>query len=332
LDAIFKGIVAGPQTVDNKPVQRVHLLKTAWFKYAAAILLLIAAATTYFFIHTSKPETAVINAIPPPATGDIPPGFNRAVLTLSDGRKVELDSAASETISDGTLSIENNNGQLIYSGRPPTPFEKGGAAKRRGISFNTMTTPRGGQYQLTLSDGTRVWLNAASSITYPTAFTGKTREVQITGEAFFEVKANKEKPFIVTTSTDKITVLGTAFNVNAYADEPSIKTSLLEGSVNVNDRNIKPGQAYHGGKVIQTDVIQDVAWKNGAFIFNGSDLRAVMRQLARWYDIEVKYKGRVSDEKFSGKLTRDLPLSQVLEVLKSFNIRTRLVGKTLIVE
>jgi ferric-dicitrate binding protein FerR (iron transport regulator) len=347
LNAEFAGLSLSddPDTTQPTaaPVHRVHILKTAWFKYAAAIILLIAAATTYFFIHTSQPETAVVQNVRPASDeDDVPPGYNRAILTLSDGRKIELDSAVSETINDGTLSIKNNNGQLIY-GNPPIPSnggvdapaeninrsQSGGAA---GVGLNTMTTPRGGQYQLTLSDGTKVWLNAASSITYPTAFTGKTREVKITGEAYFEVKPNKEKPFIVKTVSDVISVLGTEFNVNAYADEDAVKTSLIQGAIKVGDTFIKPGQAYQNGKVKQTNTQQDVAWKNGSFDFNNLNGAEAMRQLARWYDVQFVFDRSIIEVKFWGELDRSLTLNQVLKGLEGIGgLHFVLNGKTVTV-
>jgi ferric-dicitrate binding protein FerR (iron transport regulator) len=192
-----------------------------------------------------------------------------------------------------------------------------------------MTTPRGGQYQLTMPDGTQVWLNAASSITYPTVFTGKTRNVSITGEAYFEVRHNASKPFIVETPADRVEVLGTRFNVNAYADEPGVKISLLAGSVRVAGHVLRPGEAYSKGHVTATNVQQDVAWKNGAFSFSRSDLRAAMRQLARWYDIDIRYANDPSEKFISGNIGRDLRLSEVMSGLEGLGIRSRLDGRTL---
>ncbi len=199
------------------------------------------------------------------------------------------------------------------------------------VAMNTMTTPKGGQYRVTLGDGTKVWLNAASSITYPTAFTGKKREVSITGEAYFEVSKNKEKPFIVKTSSDEITVLGTSFNINAYADEQSIKTSLLLGTVKIGNSFLKPGEGYQDGKIVQTNVQQDIAWKNGKFNFKNLSLEQVMRQIARWYDVEPVYSNGIPEVKLGGGMDRSLTLVQVLEGLKSLNVNCRLEGRKLII-
>ncbi|MBO9572895.1 MAG: FecR domain-containing protein, partial [Chitinophagaceae bacterium] len=185
--------------VQQQPA-KVYLLKKSIFKYAAAVLLLLIGAAVYYVYNSS--ENIPVKTTPVVAD-NILPGSQRATLILSNGKQITLNNVISETIADGNASIKNDQGQLIYD-------------SGKGVGFNTMSTPRGGQYKLTLSDGTRVWINAASSISYPTVFTGKTREVNITGEAYFEVAANKTKPFIVKTSTDIIEVIGTDFNVNAY--------------------------------------------------------------------------------------------------------------------
>lgn len=203
--------------------------------------------------------------------------------------------------------------------------------------MNTVSTPKGGQYKIQLPDGTNVWLNAASSITYPTAFTGNKREVIIDGEAYLEVKSNKGQPFFVTTKTSAIQVLGTSFNINAYEDEPS-KTSLIEGSIKVALRPsgnapgssgfiLKPGQAYKNGKVITTDIDQDIAWKNGLFNFEGLGVKEVMNQLQRWYDIEVIYEGEIPDVSFYGKIHKNVKLSIVLDALRDIGVQFRMEGE-----
>jgi transmembrane sensor len=300
-----------------RPVHRVHFLKTAWFRYAAAILI-VFGLLTYFYINHQKDKALITQHQPVPVQHDIAPGSNKATLTLSNGSIVELNNSRQEKINDGTLSIDHHNGQLIY--RNSTIH-----------AMNTMSTPAGGQYQLTLSDGSKVWLNAASSITYPTAFVEKTREVNVTGEAYFEIAPNKTQPFIVKTPKDHITVLGTAFNVNAYPDEPVSKTSLITGSIKISDKVIQPGQAYFHGKVIQTNSDQDIAWKNGVFNFNDMDVASAMRQISRWYNVNIVYPGKVPDEKLIGELGRDLTLSQVLQSLSDIGIHTQLDGHVLTV-
>ncbi len=162
-----------------------------------------------------------------------------------------------------------------------------------------MRTPRGGQYKLTLPDGTDAWLNAASSITFPTVFSGKERKVRITGEVYFEVAKNAKQPFIVEAKSEIINVLGTSFNVSAYEEE-SIKTSLLEGAVKIADKVLKPGEAFINGKVVKTNIEQDIAWKNGNFYFDDAELKDILRQFTRWYDIEVIYQGPLKNRKFFG--------------------------------
>jgi ferric-dicitrate binding protein FerR (iron transport regulator) len=196
---------------------------------------------------------------------------------------------------------------------------------------------------LTLADGTRVWLNAASSITYPTVFAGCDRKVSITGEVYFEVAANRQMPFIVTTSRQSIEVLGTHFNVNAYDDEQAQVTTLVEGSIRLTCQKEKvmvlPGQQAllandanrQTFRVQKADMEQALAWRSNFFVFNNADLQNVLRQLSRWYDFDVQYKGKVPERSFQGKIPRDIPLSQVLSALAKMDINFEIKGKTLVV-
>ncbi|QEC43169.1 FecR family protein [Pseudobacter ginsenosidimutans] len=298
-------------------MHRSHFLRTAWFRYAAAVALLIIGAAAYFIFR-------------PAATGKelalkkvekeniVLPGSNKAVLTLSNGQKMDLGKDDAGTIRDGAMNIENQEGQLIYAGN--ATMDPG--------ALNTITTPNGGMFQLLLSDGTKVWLNAASSITYPVAFSGSRREVSITGEAYFEVKQQKNKPFIVKTAGEEITVLGTAFNVNSYTDEPSIRTSLVEGAVKINNTILKPGQAYSNGVVAATDVRQDIAWKSGYFDFDKLPFDQALRQLARWYDVKIVYENGIPREEMFGKMERTLTLNDALGGLDGTVATFRLEGNT----
>lgn len=303
-------------------VHRVHFLKTAWFKYAAAILI-IACTGAYLWTtsrkSTTEPTVTPANSI----IADIAPARSKASLTLADGSIIDLESAANGHLATQQGSnIQKAGGQIIYD-----PLEQ----NVKSVTHNTMSTPRGGQYNLTLADGTRVWLNAASSITYPTYFTQKTRQVTITGEVFFEVRPYKDKPFIVRTNNESITVLGTSFNVHSYPDETSSKTTLIEGSIRINDKILKPGQAYINGQAINTDIQQDIAWKNGIFDFNNTDIKTAMRQFERWYDIDVVYEGELPAFDFQGKLPRSLTLHQVLKALNKVGLQSKLEGRKLIV-
>ncbi|CAL1516762.1 FecR domain-containing protein [Chitinophaga sp. MM2321] len=303
----------------EKPLQRIPLLKTAWFRYAAAVIIL-SSVGTFFWLNTSTIKPAIVHTIPTSPVNDIAPGGDKAILTLADGSTIVLDKADNGNLAQqGDIKIvKRKNGQVEYvkSGSTNTP--------ESAVSYNTMQTPNGGQYQLTLPDGTRVLLNAASSVSYPVSFTGKQRIVSVTGEVYFEVAPDPAHPFIVKTYKEEIIVLGTAFNINSYTDEPAIKTSLLKGVIRINDRLLKPGEAYINGNIIPTDIAQDLAWKNGIFDFNHLPLKKVMKQLARWYDIEIVYEGEIPGFEFYGEAQRSLKLADVLEALSGMGVRFKI--------
>lgn len=300
---------------------RIYFLQRYW--WAAACIILLTAGAYYLSRQTQQP--VMVNRAP---VKDVAPGGNRAVLTLSDGSVITLDSAGNGVLAQqgNTRITKLNNGQLAYSGSG-NPEGK--------VLYNTMSTPLGGQYQLILPDGTGVWLNAASSISYPTAFTGNERSVTVTGEAYFEVVKNEKMPFRVKAGNTTIDVLGTHFNINAYKDEASINTTLLEGAVRVNvsqqQQQLRPGQQARvmaNGASIQVvehaDISEVMAWKAGFFSFNDADLPTVMRQLSRWYNVEVKYEGSIPQRVFTGEIGRNLTLSQVLKGLTKTRIKYRI--------
>ncbi|NML22334.1 FecR family protein [Pseudoflavitalea sp. G-6-1-2] len=297
----------------------------AWFRYAAAVLVLVTAGMLYL-MNRSQPASVPSNEIAEqkelPAKPILPAG-NKAVLTLSNGQQVSLENNAAGTINDGSLAIQQVDGQLIY-----------GKNSVAADVTNTITTPNGGQYQLLLSDGTKVWLNAGSSITYPAAFTGSTRTVSIKGEVYFEVSTDKNRPFIVNTVKDQITVLGTAFNVNSYSDEPATKTTLVEGSVKVNEQLLKPGQASVDGKIIAANVQQDIAWKAGYFDFTGLPFDQALRQLARWYDLQIVYQNEAPRDLLKGKMERNMTLTDAIAGLNGMlaNVKVRLENRTILVK
>lgn len=328
--------IAQPQREVPQPVRGLYIFKTTWLRYAAAVIL-IAGIGTYVWLKNADQHTPYANntdRLPP--VDDIVPGGKKAVLTLADGSTIQLDSAANGQLATQQGSqILNRNGQIIY-----TPV----SGEQSMLAYNTLRTPRGGMYQLSLPDGTNVWLNAASSISYPVVFSGKERIVKITGEAYFEVAPHAQMPFKVQINeTNLIEVLGTQFNVKAYTDEDFISTTLLQGAVRVASNGkkmtLKPGQQAQASveqlsvKALgQAGISKAMAWKEGRFNFQDADLQEIMRQLSRWYDIEVVYEKGIPDLEFIGEIERSLPLSEVLKGLKMSGVKFRLEnGKRLVV-
>jgi transmembrane sensor len=301
-----------------------------WPRIAAvASIILCISISGYFLIHKKQATQQTAQ------THDIVPGGNKAILTLANGSTIDLSAAKNGKLTNqGSMVIsKNTNGQIVYAdSENDSPSQNDG--------FNIATTPRGGQYQLVLADGTKVWLNAASSIKYPVAFNGNERKVELTGEAYFEVAHNKEKPFRVISSGQEVEVLGTHFNINAYSDESAIKTTLLEGRVKVTsgDKNkmLKPGeqaQLENGSiQVADVDVDDVVAWKNGFITFKNADIKSIMRQLARWYNVDVRFTGNISElRSFTGDMPRNSRLSEVLKALELSNINFKIDGNKVIV-
>jgi transmembrane sensor len=319
---------------ESSHTSKVIPLYRSW--WAAAAVLLLLASGSHFFLNRehSKSEVAVIkkNVL----KNDIAPGGNKAILTLANDSTIILDSAQNGTLShQGNIKIiKLNDGQLAY--------DKTGVPNSE-VLYNTVSTPKGGQYQLTLSDGSKVWLNAESSLRFPAAFSGRERKVELTGEGYFEVAKNKEKPFIVTANNTNVEVLGTHFNINAYSDENFIKTTLLEGSVKVSKGNasslIVPGEQASVSKLsdvinVKNDVNVDgvVAWKNGKFYFDNVDIKTIMNQIARWYDVDVEYKGNIS-KIFGGTISRNVSASNVFKILEATGgVHFTIEGRKVIVE
>lgn len=299
---------------------------------AAAVILLIITGGIWFWWSADAGKDKQ-EGRQDMLVNDVPPGGNSGILTLGDGSQIMLDSAG-----NGTL-LYQGNAQVIKAGNGQLTYNNSGSST--AVSYNTLTTPRGGQYQVNLPDGTKVWLNAASSLTYPTAFTGKQRVVELTGEGYFEVARNEAQPFHVKVSQADIAVLGTSFNVMAYGDEKIQQTTLLAGTIKLKTAEaavlLKPGQQgnidQQGTLRVrnQVDLEEVVGWKNGIFQLNSADIPAVMRQISRWYNVEVEYEGSIPEGHISGKIAMDLTLSQVLKVLELSGLHYRLENKKIIV-
>ena len=293
------------------------IVRLVWFRWAAAAVIFLLASASIWLLQnrTPKSEVAKITTQQKRFKNDVAPGQDGAILTLSNGKTIVLDNAHNGSLAQqGATEVIKMNGQIVYENQ----------GKTSEVVYNTMTTPKGRQYSLVLADGSKVWLNASSSITFPTVFAGKERKVSITGEAYFEVAHNDQKPFIVQQGEMSVQVLGTHFNVNSYEDESSISVTLLEGSVKVTKGNatslIKSGQQAKLQKgdiklVNNVDIDEIMAWKNGLFHFEGTDIGSLMRQLSRWYDLEVVYDKTVNDL-FYAEIPRNTKLSDVLKALE----------------
>ncbi|WP_343674763.1 FecR domain-containing protein [Chitinophaga sp.] len=306
LEAIFQADQPEPLAVVKS--------KRRFYLYAAAAVTagIILTASLLYKKETERPPTLVKTQV-------LAPGSNKAMLTLADGTQIPLDSAVNGALAQqGNTRINNANGNLSYQAN-------GGSE----VMYNTVTTPHGGQYQLTLADGSKVWLNAASSIRFPTAFVGEERQVSITGEAYFEIAPQSDHPFFVQVkAADKdmtVKVLGTSFNIMAYADEQTVKTTLVEGAVQVahgNQKNIlKPGLeaslADNTFVIAPADLEQTLAWKDGKFRFRSTNIKTIMRQLSRWYDMDVAYNGDVSDIDLTGVISRREDAGKLLKALEA---------------
>lgn len=327
---------------DPPPVRRVRFLeKWGW---AAAVLILLGAGT-YFYITSKKAGQEVVKG---KAVPGILPGSNKALLTLSDGTTITLDSAASGAIAQqgGSSIVKTAGGAIIYDARGVSQGE---------VMMNTMSTPRGGQYRLTLPDGTTVWLNAASSITFPASFTGNSRKVKVTGEVYMEVAKNVKMPFMVDIDGKAtIEVLGTGFNINSYADEGTIATTLVEGKVRVWPGNITTGSASEeeqhmavtltpGQQALlpnntttvnissNANLEHVLAWKNGIFSFTGKSFQSVMKDVERWYDIQVRYEGAIPTRKLKGEMDRGVQLNDLIRFLQGFGLHVELKDRILMV-
>ena len=324
--------------IETRPVRRLRL-----YKYAAAAVILAAGSIIWWWFGqshnghtTNQPAVAIAT--------DIMPGKSGAILTLGNGQQLVLDSTGNGALyTQPGLQIVKHDSLIAYN----APAEK---EQKGTVSYNTLSTPKGRQFQLVLADGTKVWLNASSSIYYPSSFNSSDRVVKVTGEVYFEVAKDAGKPFKVYFPVKGgpgregvVEVLGTHFNVNAYDDEETGRTTLLEGKVKTSVAGagalvLKPGEqaviAANSALTIDhsANIDQVMAWKNGYFQFERVDIRTVMRQIGRWYDVEIVYEGPVTNDRFGGSIPRDATLSQVLNALEQSLVHFTIQGKKVIVK
>lgn len=333
-DRILNTILySAPQASLDDTVEEETAVGNLWQRIAVAAVVILSLGL-YWWPENNQEQLAV-QSKPQVQLADLPPGGNRAILTLGDGSSIVLDNAKNGNLADqgNTQITKSKKGELVYNAW---------GVSEQTIVFNTVSTPKGGEYHIILSDGTKVWLNAASRLRFPTVFKGKERNVEITGEVYFEVARNAKMPFIVKAGKTEITVLGTHFNVMAYADENVLKTTLLEGSVKVSSEGksamLAPGQQARVKKISDNISVQDdidtqkeMAWKNGYFQFQDDNLQYVMRQISRWYDVDVIYQGTPGQETFTGRLPRNGKVSKIFKILSLSGVKCSIQGKSVVV-
>ncbi len=316
----------------EKQLAPIKRMNNKWWLAAASIIILLGVSSYFIFFNNNKPRNNIAKTLSAHPTDIQAPTTNKAIITLSNGKQIPIDSLNSGQLAmQGNMLItKNSKGEIIYSGD-----------NDESLAYNTLYNPRGSKVQtLTLADGTQVWLNAESSLRYPVAFSGKERKVEITGEAYFEVAPDTKKPFYVSSKEVSVKVLGTHFNVNAYDDEPLLKVTLLEGLVKVSKGaatlKLNSGQQAEIGSNISlnTNINTEevMAWKNGFFAFRRANLNEILKQLVRWYDIETDQKESGKQMAFSGKIDRSLGLNEVLKILEQTGVKFKIEnGKKLII-
>lgn len=324
----------------NRP-NRSFWLRTG---IAASFLLVLGAAAYIYQQNREKTSEAASHY-----AADILPGGNKAVLTLANGKRIILNEAKIGDLENqsGVRVTKAANGKLVFRFDNSSISSNPSKELNSEQAYTKIETPKGGEYEVNLPDGTKIWLNAASSLSFPSHFAkAGERTVQLKGEGYFEVAKNARQPFVVVTDRQRVQVLGTHFNVNSYSDEPGTKTTLLEGSVavtpiaqmkvkNVIPEILKPGQqaVFNGDQfqVIQVHAEDAVAWKNGVFLFKEADFKTVMRTIARWYDVDVEYDGKLPQKEFTGEIHRNLKLSSLLDILSFYKVHFKIENKKIIV-
>jgi transmembrane sensor len=359
----YKQIAWSLVSQETHPVRTIAMYRRTWFKWTAAASIIGLLIIGWWLVSREVNKELPV-AVAPEAKDVAPPASTRAMITLANGTKIYLDSAGTGTLAtqDGVDLVRTSHGEVLYKGDP----NQQPSANSHQLSYNTLTNPRGSRViSLTLADGTRVWLNNESSIRYPTAFTGSERKVEITGEAYFEVAHDASRPFHVTKNELQVQVLGTQFNVSAYDEEQNIKVTLVEGSVRVITNSqalregrtassaqpgkqfpvltLKPGQqavaksidgTHYSSLITHTTPNLDevLAWKNNRFYFDGADIHTVMRQLARWYDVEIVYQDHITQH-FTGIISRTVNASEVFAMLQQTGaVKFEIAGKRVVVK
>lgn len=325
-ELIYKNIIQDKRFGMASEMEVLKRTRNTWRQYGIAASILLILFTGIYF-YTKRAEVQPVMAKVSISTAEIiNPGGNKAILTLSDGSRIRLDHAKNGLLANqaGVSIQKTSDGKLLYAFSSADTSSMKVSAK---MIYNKIETPAGGKYQINLPDGSMVWLNASSSLRFPAFFAGNTREVQLTGEAFFDVAKNASKPFKVITKDQTVEVLGTQFNINSYADEDVIKTTLIEGSVKIIYKNkmvlLGPGQQFQPinstVKVVAADTEEVVAWKDGYFLFKNEDIRSIMRKVSRWYNVEVSYQGEIPVVGFGGNISRSKDISEVLNALQLTN-------------
>jgi transmembrane sensor len=308
----------------NESITVTHLNSNRWKWWLSAAAVLLFTSISVFFFKSSNKSIDSSKIANRKKTNQIAPGGNKAYLTMANGAQIILNDVKNGDIAlqAGIKVSKTKDGMLVYHINKSDKQAAGSSA----TEWNTITTPRGGQYEVELQDGSKVWLNAASSLRFPIAFTGNSRNVELTGEAYFEVSKNKLKPFFVQANGTSVQVLGTHFNVSAYSDNDEVTTTLLEGSVRLQKGSqaalLIPGQqgviAQNSSTIVisKADLEETMAWKNGNFVFHDENITSVMKQISRWYDVDVEYTGNIKNKEFGGTVSKFKNITEMLDIME----------------
>lgn len=322
-------------------VRRPAIRRSLWWSAAAAVIVIAVGSTLFLKEKQPSKKSQQVAVNKPGNVQPIPPGGDKAYLTMANGTVVDLNDAGKGdiTVMDGVQVSKPKEGVLMYRRIDPKTEPLTASS---GSAYNSITTPRGGQYKVILSDGTKVWLNAASVLKYPAGFSDKERRVELSGEAYFEVARNSKSPFKVQVKGTTVHVLGTNFNISGYNDEKEVKTTLLQGSVKLTSKKsevlLKPGEqgtvsaSREAFDVERVDLDEVVAWKNGFFVFNNEDIHSIMKRISRWYDVDVEFADDFKNKNFGGTVSRFNDVSLVLRALElTGSVHFRMEGRKIIV-